>query len=89
MKLKLYYKVNYYTLYCISSSGSSFGYDSYNVYVDISIASNSNANQRSSSNFGYSFKHQNYPAGSAKAKTILAGSYNFRTIEIEVFTKKD
>ena len=83
------YEGNYYTLYCILSSGPSFGYDSYNGYVDISIASNSNANQRSSSNFGYSFKNQNYPAGSARAKAILAGSYNFQTIEIEVFTIKD
>ncbi len=76
-------------LYSKSSTGPSFGYDSHNGYVDISIASNSNANQRSSSNFGHSFKHQDYPAGSAKAQAILAGSYNFQTIEIEVFTKKD
>jgi hypothetical protein len=47
-----------------------------------------NANQIRSSNYGNAFKHQDYPAGSAKAQAILAGSKNFQTIEIEVFTKK-
>jgi hypothetical protein len=77
----------YDTLYCRSSKGPCFGHD--NGFLDISIASNSNANQSSSSNFGYSFKHQDYPAGSSRARTILAGSQYFQTIEIEVFTKKD
>ena len=74
----------YYALYCESSYGPSFGYDNSNSNYSISIASNSNINQSSSSNFGYAFKHQSYPAGS----TILAGSRNFQTIEIEVFKKK-
>ncbi len=78
----------YYALNCISSNGPSFGYNNYKDTVDISISSNSNANQSSYSNFGYVFKHQDYPAGSARAKAILAGSYTFQTIEIEVFTKK-
>ena len=77
----------YYALYCESSKGPCFGHD--NGFLDISIASNSNANQSSSSNFGYAFKHQDYPTGSEKARTILAGSHNFQTIDIEVFTKKD
>ncbi len=80
---------NYYALYCESSYGPSFGYDNRNSTVGILIASDSNANQSSSSNFGYAFKHQDYPAGTAKSKTILAGSQNFQTTEIEVFTKKD
>ena len=78
---------NYYALY--PSNGLSFGYDNQTEYVDISIASNSNVNQSSFSHFGYSFKHQDYPAQSKKALTILAGSHNFQTIDIEVFTKKD
>jgi hypothetical protein len=78
---------SYYALYSVSSYGPSFGYD--NGYLDILIASNSNANQSSSSDFGYAFKHQDYPAGSARARTILAGSQYFQTVEIEVFTKKD
>jgi hypothetical protein len=79
----------YYALHCRLSRGPSFGYESYSGNVGIYIASNSNANQRSYSNFGYAFKHQDYPAGSAKAQAILAGSHKFQTIEIEVFTKKD
>ena len=80
---------NHYALYCDSSNGPSFGSNRYNNCVEISIASNSNANQCSSSDIGFTFIHQDYPAGSEKAKTILAGSHNFQTIEIEVFTKKD
>jgi len=80
---------NYHALYCKSSNGPSFGYNDYNGTVDISISSNSNANQSSWSDFGNSFKHQDYPAGSAKAQAILAGSSSFQTIEIEVFSKKD
>ena len=79
---------NHSALYCESSKGPSFGYDNLNGFFDIKIASDSNANQSSSSNFGYSFKHQDYPAGTAKAQAILAGSQNFQTTEIEVFTKK-
>jgi len=82
-------RYNYYALYCISSCGPSFGCNNYNSTVDIKIASDSNANQSSSSNFGYTFKHQDYPAGTAKAQAILAGSQNFQTTEIEVFTKKN
>ena len=78
----------YYALYCESFKGPSFGYDNLNSFFDIKIASDSNTNQRSWSNFGYSFKHQDYPAGTAKSKTILAGSQKFQTTEIEVFTKK-
>jgi hypothetical protein len=78
----------YYALYCDSSKGPCFGHT--NGCLDISIASNSNANQSSSSHFGFnSFKHQGYPRGYAKAHNILAGSQYFQTIDIEVFTKKD
>jgi hypothetical protein len=83
----------YYALHCNSSNGPSFGYDThlrcFSGNVGIYIVSNSNANQSSYSNFGYVFKHQDYPAGSAKAQAILAGSRTFQTIDIEVFTKKD
>jgi hypothetical protein len=77
----------HYALYCDSSKGPCFGHN--NGYLDISIASNSNANQSSSSHFGYAFRHQDYPKGYAKAHNILAGSQYFQTIDIEVFTKKD
>ena len=78
---------SYYALY--SSIGANFGFNRSDDSFDISIASNSNANKDSYSDFGCSFKHQNYPAKSEKARTILAGSHYFQTIEIEVFTKKD
>jgi len=77
----------HYALYCDSSKGPCFGHN--NGYFDISIASNSNAKQSSSSYFGNSFKHQDYPKGYARVQAILAGSHTFQTIDIEVFTKKD
>jgi hypothetical protein len=76
----------FHELYCDSSYGPSFGHDTFNGTFDIRVSSNSNVNHASHSDFGYSFKHPDYPAGSAKARSILAGSYNFQTVEIEVFT---
>ncbi len=75
--------------YNVSSYGPYFGFDTCHKTFDILIVENSNANQSCISNFGYSFKHQDYPAGSEKARNILAGSQHFQTIEIEVFKKKD
>ena len=71
------------------------------------ISSNSNQNQSSYSNFGYSYRDSKYPNyninsgynynhqthynhrqyGTQKCQTILAGAYNFQTVEIEVYTK--
>ena len=78
---------SYYALYSLDRA--IFGSNKSDKSFDISIASNSNANKGSNSDFGCSFKHQDYPAKSEKARTILAGSHNFQTIDIEVFTKKD
>jgi len=68
-----------YAIYCETSNGPSFGSNRYKDHkcVEISIASNSNTNQWSSSDIGFTFRHQDYPEGSEKAKTILAGSHNF------------
>ncbi len=55
-------------------------------FHDISIASDSNANQNNWCTFGSSYKHAGYPQGTEKTKAILAGSYNFKILEIEVFT---
>jgi hypothetical protein len=52
---------------------------------DISIDSDSNANRNSWCTFGSSYEHADYPQGTEKTKAILAGSYNFKTLEIEVF----
>ncbi len=77
-------------IYCYSFYGPSFGY--YNnstgtTYYDLYISSNSNANLASYSDLGYGYKNTGYQVETEKAKTILAGSYNFQTDEIEVFTK--
>lgn len=39
--------------------------------------------------FGYNYRYPDYPAGSKIAKSILAGSEYFKTVEIEVFTLKN
>ena len=67
------------SLWCSSSYGPCFG-------NDIVIASNSNANLNSFANFGHSYKHRSYKQGSDSAMTILAGSFGFQTLEIEVFS---
>ena len=59
----------------------------YNDKYDINITSLSNEYSSSSANFGYSFNHSDYKQGTERARTILAGSLNFKTLEIEVFWK--
>ena len=72
---------------CIPSIGPRFG-------NDICIASNSNVNEESYSNFGHSYhacpliiRNNRYKPGTKKARSLLAGSYHFMTSEIEVFAK--
>ena len=71
-------KNNVYAICCDSNNGPIFGYD-------IHIASDSNSKQNSYSNFGDSYKHPDYQFGTDKAKSILAGSHYFQTVDIEVF----
>ena len=71
-----------FAIYCNSSYGPTFGGG-----CDIHIASGSNSNQDSYSNFGSFYKHADYTAGTEKAMSILAGSKNFQTLEIEVFVR--
>ena len=52
---------------------------------DICIFDSSNSNTSSFSNVGNTYTHPEYPFNSSKAKTILAGTYNFQVVEIEVF----
>ena len=52
----------------------------------IEISSNSNQNTKSNSNLGKCFAHPNYAHGSNEAKSFLAGSHKFQTVEIEVYT---
>jgi hypothetical protein len=72
-------------IYCNPSYGPSFGGPS--TGHDIGIVSDSNVNQRSWSNFGSSYKHTDYQFSTDKAKSILAGSHQFQTLEIEVFVR--
>ena len=60
-------------------------------FYDISIASDSNVNKSSFCNIGSSYKHANYPhdSGGKQSIYILAGSFNFKTLEIEVFTQSN
>jgi len=67
---------------CSSSCGPLFG------RFDILIGPYSNQNNKSYSKLGSGFKHPDYSYGSDEAKSFLAGSFNFKTVEIEVFTKK-
>ena len=71
---------------CDSSKGPSFGNSTTN-YHDILIDPDSNVNQSSLSSFGSSYKHADYQFGTEKAKSILAGSFKFLTLEIEVFVR--
>lgn len=72
-------------LHCYSTWGPSFGDSKANR--DICIKSDSNTNYESYSDFGHEYTHREYPFGSVKAATILAGSCYFQTAEIEVFAR--
>jgi len=56
---------------------------------DFYICDNSNTVNSSYSNFGYSFTitSTTYAYSSTQAQSFLAGSYNFKTLEIEVFAR--
>ncbi len=71
------------SIFCGAKYGPIFGGGN-----DIHISTNSNVNQISYANFGQSYAYPIYPLGSNQAKSILAGSYNFQTIEIEVYCKE-
>ena len=60
--------------------GPVFGYG-----CELVIFNNSNTNTNSYSDLGKSYTHPEYPYGSDKAKTILAGTHHFQVEEIEVF----
>ena len=77
-----------YPIHCSSTHGPAFGFNGGYGDYDLIISSQSNMNIESHSNFGYSFQHTSYPLGSQKAQSVLAGSYNFQTVEIEVFKAK-
>ncbi len=71
-----------YAIYNNPSYGPSFGGGH-----DLYISDSSNINTSSYSNLGSSYCHPLYASGSIDAQSFLAGSYNFQTVEIEVFKK--
>jgi len=72
-----------YAIWFAFHCGPSFG----SYPCDLHIVGDSNTNESSYSNFGNSYKHPDYPAGTEEAQNILAGSYKFKTTEIEIYTK--
>jgi hypothetical protein len=72
-----------YSINCSSSYGPTFGGGH-----DLRISNNSNANIESYSNPGNSYQlPPGYTYGTDQAQNLLAGSYNFKVNEIEVFAK--
>ncbi len=68
-------------IYCSASSGITFGID------DLTLASDSNQNEKSYSNLGECYEHLDYPEFSERAQCFLAGSRNFRTVEVEIYRR--
>ena len=80
--MKILNHTGQYSIGCHSSYGPRFG------GADLYISDNSNANQSSYSNLGHSYKHPTYAYESNESKNFLAGSFNFKVSEIEVFIKQ-
>ena len=69
-----------YAIYCNSGDGPSFGGGH-----DLCICNNPQVNQ-SYSNFGYTYQlPPGYVYNSKQAKNLLAGQYQFKITEIEIF----
>lgn len=65
-------------------SGSNYG-PTFGGGNDIYINSGSDTNRESYSDFGHTYKHPDYAYQTERAQSILAGSYEYKTLEIEVF----
>ena len=71
---------------CNSKFGPCFGGEGRHA-KDLCIHSDSNITKNSFSNFGYAYQHLDYLKETAEARNILAGSFIFETVEIEIFAK--
>ena len=67
-------------VYCNASYGPTFG-GGHDIYV----CNNSNTTNSCYSNYGYSYEAKGVTYSSTQAQSHLAGSYNFKTEEVEVF----
>jgi len=74
-----------YAIYRSAQYGPVFGGDGKYI-ADLVIFS---TDERSVSQFGYSYQHERYPKDTVKTNSILAGSFIFKVQEIEVFVKKN
>jgi hypothetical protein len=70
-------------IYCNSKFGPTFGVG------DICLANNANTKMNSYSQLGHSYSHPQYACGTIEAQSFLAGSFNFKLDEIEVFQKEE
>jgi hypothetical protein len=68
-------------IYCSGAYGPCFGND------DIKISDKCNKNQESLVDLCSSYEHDDLEFGSKETKSFLAGSFNFRVKEIEVYCK--
>ena len=75
-----------YAIYCGAYYGPVFGGDG-EVLQDIVIRSDSNTQQKGYSHFGYSYQHPYYLRETKKAKSILAGTFEFHIEDIEIYAK--
>ncbi len=67
---------------CSPSIGPTFGKSDSDIFIN----HNSNTNS-GHCNLGNTYKHPDYLVGTEKAKNILAGSFDFKTTEIEVYAR--
>ena len=82
LKIKKFHGL-YDSIVCSAKYGPVFGNLLDDNSFDFAIADCSNTNELSFSNLGHSFKHPYYNTDSARS--YLAGSRNFKVLEIEVF----
>ena len=71
---------------CDPDYGPSFGGEGRYIR-DICIQSDSNINKYNYSSFGYSYQNPGYVKETVKAQNILSGSFEFKTLEIEVLIR--
>jgi hypothetical protein len=75
------YRYKGYALYTSAGYGPTFGGGH-----DIYIANNANANTRSFTNLGFTYRPPSgYSYYSTEAKNLLAGTYKFTPNEVETF----
>ena len=70
------------SIYCSSTSSAVFGGGH-----DLYISNNSNTNTTSYSNLGHSYEHPKHKYDTSEVSSFLAGSFNFKVSEIEIYYK--